>query len=364
MLKFKEKSPLPYSPEFFDRCTSLFFGFESGHMGSDMYYPHRGERSYRDSEGRRHMEPMSGVLTWDEHAKYGAIPRMSRQAFLSMIDELPASIGEGLPIVEYGPGSMEDANRLIEVMKSKIYIPADLSEGIIDQASELASTVEGCEVRPAIIDLFADKNTPLIKEPALAALLGLTITNLRGPVPQSEPRNGLIRAFRNLSKPIGHSGGYLLVSTHAEQDGDRNKSLYNEEWHKKFGVNFLFRMQAELPMDGFNPDYFEYLPIWHEHCGLIAHTIRATHDQNFVMGEFGEIKVFIKSGDVFHFNNSFKYKSSFFEDCANQAGFRTMGKWEDSNRMSVYLFEVSPVLELQLAPRLGTTLAQRTLMAS
>jgi uncharacterized SAM-dependent methyltransferase len=102
-------------------------------------------------------------------------------------------------------------------------------------------------------------------------------------------------------------------------------------------------MQAELPMDGFNPDYFEYLPIWHQHCSLLAHTVRATRDQDFVMGEHGEIKVFIKAGDVFHYNNSFKYRPVFFEECANQAGLSMVKKWEDGNGMLLYLFEVRPL---------------------
>jgi uncharacterized SAM-dependent methyltransferase len=350
MLKLKPTETSSYSPDFFDRCTSLFFGFEAGHMGSDMYYDHSGVRSTIEN-GVVKTEPMSGVLTWEEHAKHGSVPRLSRQSFLSRIGNVSELVGKGIPIVEYGPGSMEDAHRLIEATQSKLYMPADISEGIIEQASELASTVRDCEIRPAIIDLFAGNNAPLIEEPALAALLGLTITNIRGPVPRAEPKNALVSAFNSLAKPIGIGGGYLLVSTHSEQDGERNVNLYSEKWHKRFGVNFLYRMQAELPMQDFNPDHFEYNPVWYEHCSLLAHTVRATKDQTFTMGEFGETKVYVRAGDVYHYNNSFKYKQAFFEDCAKLAGLRTIQKWQDDNGMAIYLFEVSPRLRLEISPR-------------
>ena len=87
MLKVKGNRQLRYSPEFFDRCTSLFLGFESGHMGSDMYYDHQGMRIYAE-QGLTRMEPMSGVLTWENHAQHGAIPYFAQQSFLANLDNV------------------------------------------------------------------------------------------------------------------------------------------------------------------------------------------------------------------------------------------------------------------------------------
>jgi uncharacterized SAM-dependent methyltransferase len=313
-------------------------------MGPDMYYDHKGTYSSKDGQGRLHEESMSGVRAWEKHAKYGTIPRLSQQLFLAKIRDVASSIEAGMPIIEYGPGMMDDARQLIEATKSKLYIPVDLSEAVIEQAAELASSTDHCQIRPIIMDFFGTGTPSLINEPALAALLGLTITNIPGAVPAQAPKEKLIGAFRNLSRPIGRKGGHLLISTHAEQNGERNRDFYNEEWHRKFGINFLYRMQAELPLYGFNPDHFEYLPIWHEHCSLLAHTIRATHDQDFKMGRFAEITLSVKAGEVFHYNNSFKYAPDFFETCADAAGLKFVRRWEDEASMMLYLFTVAPVI--------------------
>lgn len=139
------------------------------------------------------------------------------------------------------------------------------------------------------------------------------------------------------------AGGYLLVSVDACENGERNVALYSEPWHKLFGVNHLYRMYEELPMQGFDPDGFEYCPVWHEHCGLLAHTVLATKDQNFKMGENGEIFVSVKKGDIFHYNNSFKYNSGFFEDCAEDAGLEVIESWQGKGDIRLYLFHVPPI---------------------
>jgi uncharacterized SAM-dependent methyltransferase len=138
------------------------------------------------------------------------------------------------------------------------------------------------------------------------------------------------------------AGGYLLVSMDCNLDGELNKKLYNEPRHKLFGVNHLFRMAEELPLVGFDPYGFEYLPVWHKHCGLLAHTVCATKDQSFDMGKDGEIHVSIKHGEIFHYNNSFKYRSDFFESCAEKAKLRIVRQWQGKSTIKLYLFHVAP----------------------
>jgi len=328
MLRYHEIIRPVANDSFFEQTVDLWLGFSSGHMGPHMYQHHNGVRG---------EQPMSGVLTWEKHAELGTIPTQSRKIFAEKINDVSGAIDEKLPIVEFGPGSMEDANLLINSIESKEYIPVDCSLGILHQAHTLAASVNDCAIRPAVVDFFSEDNCSLVEDPAIGVLLGLTIDNIPGPVPKGLPQRELINAFRNLIKSIP-AGGYLLVSTDICQDGEQNKELYNEPWHKLFGVNHIYRMSEELPMANFDPEGFEYFPVWHEHCSLLAHTVRATKDQTFGMGESGEIIVSVKAGDIFHYNNSFKYRPEFFEQCAEMAGLRLIEKWQGESTISLYLF--------------------------
>ena len=332
MLKFHSVIRPTATESFFEQSVDMWLGFDSGHMGPQMYQHHKGKRL---------GQSVSGVLTWDEHAKQGTIPQQCRASFLTHIQDVANQTEKGIPVVEFGPGSMEDAKVLIEATHCKEYIPVDCSLGIINQASALAADVNQCAITPAVINFFSEENCPLIDTPALGVFLGLTITNVPGPVPRQEPRGDLIKAFRNLTKAIPH-GGYLLVSTDVCQDAARNKALYSEPWHKLFGVNHIYRMAEELPMRDFDPDGFEYQPVWHEHCSLLAHTVIATKNQNFCMEEDGEILVSVKTGYVFHYNNSFKYRPDLFEACAEDAGLEVIQSWQDDSSIRLYLFHVPP----------------------
>jgi len=332
MLKFHSIIRPTASESFFDQSVDMWLGLASGHMGPQMYQPH---------EGTRQGQSMSGVLTWDMHAKHGTIPAHNKEVFLSHIADVARHIEKGTPIVEFGPGSMADASLLIHSVESSEYIPVDCNLDVIRQARILSEIEENCTISPSVVDFFSDENCSLTEQPSLGVFLGITIGNIPGSAPKCEPRSALIKAFRNLTKATP-AGGYLLVSTDVCQDGDRNKALYNEHWHRLFGVNHIYRMAEELPMNNFDPDGFEYLPVWHEDCSLLAHTVVATKSQNFEMGNDGEILVSVKKGDIFHYNNSFKYRPDFFEDCAEDAGLEVIQSWQGVGTIRLYLFHVPP----------------------
>lgn len=332
ILHHAEATSGTFDQGFFDRCVSLFLGFQSGHLGGDMYQHHVGMKS---------NIPMSGVVTWEHHMAHSTFPKLYTKIVRSHLNDIAQIVRPGTQIVEYGPGAMTDAIYLIEAIKSTQYIPVDISVGILEQAQQLLSLVgDTCDVDPQIADFFAYDNRFPINRSALGVFLGLTINNIPGSVPDSEPRTQLITALRNLTSPFV-CGGHFLVATDANQDGDRNQELYNEEWHRLFGVNFLYRIAAEIPTQGFDPDGFVYHPVWHAHCSLLAHTIRATIDQEFILDPAGDaIMVHVKKGDVFHYNNSFKYRPEFFEACAQAVGLEIVKKWEDHGSVQLYLFSV------------------------
>ncbi|GEM_PF-957883 len=333
MLRYHEIIRPTASESFYEQSVDLWLGFASGHMGPQMYQHHTATRN---------GQPMSGVYTWGKHAKLGTIPTHNKEVFLSHIQDAAKHVEKGTPIVEFGPGSMDDASLLIRSMESEQYIPVDCNLDVINQARALAQKTNGCVISPSVIDFFSEENCRLTDRPALGVFLGITIGNIPGSVPKGEPRHELVGAFRNLTKAIP-AGGYLLVSTDVCQDGERNKALYSEPWHKLFGVNHVCRMAEELPMHNFDPDGFEYLPVWHEHCSLLAHTVIATEDQDFRMGTDQEVLVSVKKGDVFHYNNSFKYRPDFFEDCAEDAGLEIIDVWQDEGTIRLYLFHVPPI---------------------
>lgn len=334
MLKYHEIIRPTATESFFQQSVDLWLGLASGHMGPQLYQHHNGTRA---------GQPMSGVCTWDQHAKFGTIPAYNEKLFRSCLSEAAKHMENGLPIVEFGPGSMSDAKAIIKAVGSREYIPVDCTLEVIKNARLLSDEMPSCTITPSVIDFFSKKNCSLIDRPALGAFLGGTVANIPGSVPSGRPRGALISAFKNLTRALP-AGGYLLVSVDTCENGGRNIAFYNEPWHRLFGINHLYRMAEELPMHHFDPDGFEYLPVWHKHCGLLAHTVVATKDQKFEMGDVEKVSVSVKRGDVFHYNNSFKYNPGFFEDCAEDAGLEVIDYWEGQGQVRLYLFHV-PVIE-------------------
>ena len=332
MLKFHEIFRPSIPDSYFEQAVDLWLGFDAGHLGSQMYQDHKAMMGQR---------PMSGVLTWENYAKHGTFPNINKDALLSGIKYIFDPNCMNLPLIEFGPGSMEDASLLVKTFQPKEYIPVDYSVGVIKQAMDMASLEKNCLIRPAVLDFFAEDNSPLIDSPALGILLGVTISNIPGPIPEAPPSQALIKAFQNITCTMP-AGGFFLVSMDTCQDEKLIKSYYNEPWHRLFGVNHIYRMVEELPMHNFDPDGFEYYPVWHENCGLLAHTVRAMKDQIFEMGKNKEIAISVKEGDVFHYNNSFKYNPEFFEDCAEKAGLKIIRHWQGVSTIRLYLFSFSP----------------------
>lgn len=300
----------------------------SGHMGPQMYSNHAAVY-----EGT----PLSGVTTWDQHARLGTLPNSSKKATLQPLSEIQSLCDKDLPLVEFGPGSMEDARALIRTVGFSEYIPVDCSPDVIRQAREFEKTATSCLIKPAVVNFFSEDNCALVENPAFSALLGLTINNIPGPVPEELPLDKLVSTLRNLVKSLPH-GGFLYLSTDTSQDMERNVRVYSEPQHMLFGVNHLHRMAHELPMNGFNPFAFEYVPVWHKKCSLLAHCVRATETQTFSVGE--DVSVTVHKGDVFHYNNSFKFPPDFFESCVKLAGLSIIRKWRGPDDIYAYLLDV------------------------
>lgn len=324
-----------FSQSFFEKMLDLWQGRAAGHLGAEMYQDHAGQR-----EG----SSMSGVSTWVDYEKNGTLPKRNKALFAAVMDDLSRYIEPNLPVIEFGPGGMKDALRLLQSSQASEYIPVDCSLALLGQAREFANRKGQCPVRPAIIDFFSDDNCSLVDGPALSVLLGGTIANIPGPIPRQKPHAGLVRVMKNLMRAVPH-GGHFLVSTDVSQDDEETKAYYSELEHANFGVNHLYRMAAELPVEGFDPDGFIYEPVWHPHCQLLAHTIRATKRQKFVMGTEGMNHISVNEGDVFHCNSSYRFDSSFFETCAYEAGLDIEHVWQEQGTIRMYLFKV-PDLEM------------------
>lgn len=334
VLEFKEQETNPhYDQGFFDRCVGLFTGTESGHMGADMYQHH---------DGHYCGQPMSGVLTWDNHAKFGTIPQLERHIFDNHITDVVKHIGNEVPVVGFGPTA--GIRKLVAEMKSPTYVPVDSCNALLAREKEQFALNKNIKVEPAVMDFFEGTPTTLINQPALGVLAGLTITNIPMPAPKEEPDTALVQTFRHFSRCMP-AGGYFLVSTDINQNGDAVKELYNEKWHKLFGVNFLYRMELELPTTGFAPDHFVYEPMWDAKSSLLAHTIRATKAQIFTLGHGSNaVEISVKEGDIFHYNNSFKFRPQFFEACAEKAGYKIERIWGDKSTIRLYLFQLPRLL--------------------
>lgn len=236
-------------------------------------------------------------------------------------------------VVDFGSGDPPAViNKAVPIVKGlanvKIYVPIDLSEGLLELANKAANdNMPGVQVRPIQADFFKKKmidGSPLILpgKNRLGLLLGSTITNTKMNFGDPFPEQSLIKEIKALGEQLarskGKSGLAISFDSNADLKGSALKAYDEVHWSRMM-VGLMIDVENILsPRGKFNP--FK----WHHEFAVdcdkhvIHHCLVADEDQEFwIDDDFFKID----EGEAFVVFNTFKFPVDLFQSIVRRAGY-------------------------------------------
>jgi L-histidine Nalpha-methyltransferase len=249
--------------------------------------------------------------------------RTENEIFRVNAKEITSSIGAGAAIFEYGSGSSEKIEWLINGLAHPVaYVAMDISK---DHLIESASTLAKAHELP-IAAVCADFHAPVVlpsgvlpdEERWLGFFPGSTIGNM---APQSAAA-----LLNRASETLGPSAKFLL-GVDLDKNPDILTAAYNDTKGvtAAFNLNLLRRIKreldAELNLSDFTHDAFynaEHRRI-EMHLRAVKPTAIMVNGREFVFAE----------GETLHTENSHKYSVARLEELIEQTPWRLDEVWTD-----------------------------------
>ncbi len=249
--------------------------------------------------------------------------RTEKSLFLNNAEEITAAIGAGAAIFEYGSGSSEKVEWLVNGVKdAAAYIAMDISrDHLIESASELAGVLP-TPVAAICADFLESVSLPTDVLPPPVHMLGYfpgsTIGNMTPAVAQT--------FLNNASKTLG-PGAQFLIGVDLEKEKPMLEAAYNDAQGvtAEFNLNLLHRMKRELDA-GLDIDAFEHFAFYNENDRRIEMHLRATQETIITIGDAA---FQFEKGETLHTENSHKYSIEGFCDLIGPTPWRMVNAWTD-----------------------------------
>jgi L-histidine Nalpha-methyltransferase len=237
--------------------------------------------------------------------------------------EFAEYMGPNVDLIEFGAGSLQKVNYLLDALKSpNAYVPIDISGDYLgDMAAKLMRANPALAVRPVIADFTKPLRLPTSGARRIGFFPGSTIGNFT----RIEALAFLDRAARLLR------GGGLLIGVDLVKDPAILHAAYNDSAGVTalFNKNILARANRELGA-GFDLDAFAHYAHYAPAAQRIEMHLVSLTDQRITVGE----RVFaVNEGEAIHTENSHKYTMDSFRALATSAGFEPKAVWCDPNRL-------------------------------
>ena len=192
--------------------------------------------------------------------------------------ELPAIIGDGRAVVEFGSGSSTKTPLLLDCIAPSAYVPIDISGDALRAASRrMSERFSDLLILPFEADFTRPLTLPRTIEtaPKLGFFPGSTIGNLQ-PV-------GAVDLLRAMRASLGE-GAMLLIGMDRIKGEEVLIPAYDDAAGvtAAFNLNLLERINREL--DGTVPvDDFRHQARWNDAEGRVEMHLEATRDVQFVV---------------------------------------------------------------------------------
>jgi dimethylhistidine N-methyltransferase len=260
------------------------------------------------------------------------LTRTEREIFRKHGEEMAEAAGRGRMLIEPGSGSSEKVELLLDALKPDVYVPLEITEShLLNASRHLVSRYPWLTVH-AVCDDYSDGIELPEALPDGQRLLffpGSTIGNF-------EPDQAA-RFLKHLHRACGDDGA-VLIGVDLRKDSDILTAAYNdsESITARFNLNVLDHVNR-LTRGNFEPRRFRHSAFFNERESRIEMHLESLESQRVTLA--GEDFHFAR-GERIHTENSYKYTVSGFRALAGSVGFRPRHTWCDPNQwFSVHLLE-------------------------
>jgi dimethylhistidine N-methyltransferase len=251
------------------------------------------------------------------------VARAETEIFVNHAQEIADLVGRNCIVIEPGAGSCEKIEQLIPELLPAIYLPLDISEAHLQQATRrLMLKFPWLSCMPVAGSFDDLAGLPVALSPLRRTVFfpGSTIGNF-----DPEDAIGFMRDARGL---VDVEGG-LLIGVDLEKEKHVLESAYNDAT----GVTALFNLNIlshinKITGSDFKLDQFRHLARYNETERRIEMYLCSLTDQIVTMA--GQEIRFAKD-EWLHTENSYKYSTASFSALAADAGFIRARTWHDEH---------------------------------
>ncbi|MEL7033414.1 MAG: L-histidine N(alpha)-methyltransferase [Pseudomonadota bacterium] len=237
------------------------------------------------------------------------------------IDEIAATLGPGVLLVEYGAGASTKTRILLDhLVDPSGYVPIDVSETfLLHTADGLRRDYPDLAVHPIVGDFMIRLGLPSdISGQPVGFFPGSTIGNL-----SDTDIDTFMRAARAL---LGKSGQFL-IGVDLRKSPDILIPAYDDAAGvtAAFNLNLLTRINRELGVD-FDLSAFAHRAIWNDRASRIEMHLESLSEQQV---KIGQDQFFFAAGETIHTENSRKFDLETLTTQMSAAGWHSMRVWTD-----------------------------------
>lgn len=246
--------------------------------------------------------------------------------------------------IEFGPGASDAVQSktvpfLHAIKTIKKYIPIDVEQGFLDQASDVVRHT-GLRIQVQKINSNFYEPLSISKESdkayQMAAMFGCTISNIEQAPYLPFPQLHLTKQLISLRSFLKKNDAFVLT-VDSNQNEESLIAAYAPQ--KDMYMNLLWRIKHETnTSDDFDPNKFEFKPVWFPDSHALSHAIICKEPMSFsIMDRYYNLH----KGQVFYFHNCYKIPSHLMIEVGQHAGFEHKAVHTDLNgRLCLHLFQV------------------------
>jgi len=258
------------------------------------------------------------------------------------MEEIARLVGAGSLLIEPGGGSCTKVHILLDGLKPAAYVPMDISEQHLQQATKrLAIAYPELGIHAVCTDFTQTMKLPPTVSDRIDSVNYTDITKVAffpgSSIGNFDPKDA-VDFLTSIAKMV-ESGGFLLIGVDLIKDKNILQSAYNDTANitAQFNLNLLHRINHELDAD-FNLSNWQHKAFYNEQKGRIEMHLVSLCEQEVSIGQ----RIFrFSNGETIHSENSYKYTIDNFIQLAQQAGFQSIAQWSDEgNLFSVHLLGV------------------------
>lgn len=261
------------------------------------------------------------------------VMRAEAEVLTSFRDQIVASFGSKVRLVELGSGAARKTRILLDAMKPTDYVPMDIDEEILQRSArdllrdypELHITAIRSDFMKPSVPLTLLGAPPAGRRSArtVVLFLGSTIGNL-----DPEESIGMLRDLRSALAP----GDALLLGADLRKDRAVLEPAYDDALGvtAAFNLNILGRINRELG-GHFDLATFRHRAFYDEAHGRIEMHLVSSRAQRVTIDAL-ELEVAFEAGESIHTESSYKHDTATLTALASASGFSMEKTWTDARR--------------------------------